>query len=210
MNLRTSAVKLAAIGDIAEVRPGLSTGTRLAHQDGAPWQVVQSRHLVAGQPYEYSDEDRFTIDPGRDVKRYRLRAGDVLFMSRGTRNVASWIGTVPFNSVAPVSFFLLRPRREIEPSYLTWWLNQPLAQRAIDDIRTGAGTPIVQRRPFSELLLPVPDIPAQRRIAALGEAMVRERIILEQLVTATEQLHLLTSEHIARDLVARAESHDDE
>ena len=63
MNNRASAVTLAAIGDIAEVRPGLSTGKRLEHEDGAPWQVIQSRHLVAGKPYRYSDVDRFTIDP---------------------------------------------------------------------------------------------------------------------------------------------------
>lgn len=204
MNNRASAVTLAAIGDIAEVRPGLSTGKRLEHEDGAPWQVIQSRHLVAGKPYRYSDVDRFTIDPGRDAERYRVHAGDVLFMSRGTRNVASWIESVPDGSVAPVSFFVLRPQPEVEPGYLTWWLNQPVAQRAIADIRTGAGTPIVQRKPFTELRLPLPSRAEQHVIAQIGASMAREHAVLEQLVAATERLHFLTSEHIARDLLSRA------
>lgn len=207
---RASAVTLATIGDIAEVRPGLSTGERLEHKDGAPWHVILSRHLVPGQPYRYTDSDRFTIETGRDAERYRVLAGDVLFMSRGTRNVASWIDWVPENSVAPVSFYILRPGPAAEPGYLAWWLNQPVAQRAIADVRTGAGTPIVQRRSFAELQIPLPALPEQRTIAELGEAMTRERLILERLAAATEQLHLLTSEQIARDLLARSGAHDDE
>lgn len=210
MNERASAVTLAAIGDIAEVRPGLSTGERLEHKDGATWQVILSRHLVPGQPYRFTDADRFTIDPERDAARYRVHSGDVLFMSRGTRNVAAWIESIPEESVAPVSFYVLRPGPDVEPGYLTWWLNQPVAQRAIADIRTGAGTPIVQRKSFAELQLPLPTLAEQRVIAELGEAMTRERIVLEQLATATERLHQLTSDHIARDLLARVEPHDDE
>ncbi|MBK6304427.1 MAG: restriction endonuclease subunit S [Gemmatimonadetes bacterium] len=210
MNDRASAVTLAAIGDIAEVRPGLSTGERLEHKDGATWQVILSRHLVPGQPYRFTDADRFTIDPERDAARYRVHVGDVLFMSRGTRNVASWIKSIPEDSVAPVSFYILRPGPAVEPGYLTWWLNQPVAQRTIADIRTGAGTPIVQRKSFAELQLPLPTLAEQRIIAQLGQAMTQERVVLEQLAAATERLHLLTSDHIARDLLARVEPHDDE
>jgi len=210
VNDRASAVTLAAIGDIAEVRPGLSTGERLEHKDGATWQVILSRHLVPGQPYRFTDADRFTIDPERDAARYRVHVGDVLFMSRGTRNVASWIKSIPEDSVAPVSFYILRPGPAVEPGYLTWWLNQPVAQRTIADIRTGAGTPIVQRKSFAELQLPLPTLAEQRIIAQLGQAMTQERVVLEQLAAATERLHLLTSDHIARDLLARVEPHDDE
>jgi len=210
VNDRASAVTLAAIGDIAEVRPGLSTGERLEHKDGATWQVILSRHLVPGQPYRFTDADRFTIDPERDAARYRVHVGDVLFMSRGTRNVASWIKSIPEDSVAPVSFYILRPGPAVEPGYLTWWLNQPVAQRTIADICTGAGTPIVQRKSFAELQLPLPTLAEQRIIAQLGQAMTQERVVLEQLAAATERLHLLTSDHIARDLLARVEPHDDE
>ena len=195
---------------IAEVRPGLSTGERLEHKDGATWQVILSRHLVPGQPYRFTDADRFTIDPERDAARYRVHVGDVLFMSRGTRNVASWIKSIPEDSVAPVSFYILRPGPAVEPGYLTWWLNQPVAQRTIADIRTGAGTPIVQRKSFAELQLPLPTLAEQRIIAQLGQAMTQERVVLDQLAAATERLHLLTSDHIARDLLARVEPHDDE
>ncbi len=203
MNDRASAVTLAAIGDIAEVRPGLSTGERLEHKDGATWQVILSRHLVPGQPYRFTDADRFTIDPERDAARYRVHVGDVLFMSRGTRNVASWIKSIPEDSVAPVSLYPASrtSRRTGLPDVVA---QSPVAQRTIADIRTGAGTPIVQRKSFAELQLPLP-LAEQRIIAQLGQAMTQERVVLEQLAAATERLHLLTSDHIARDLLARVE-----
>jgi hypothetical protein len=202
--------RLHRLGEVAAVLPGLSTGGRLEHDPSGTHQVVLSRHLVAGLPYRYEPADEFRIHPGRDAAKYQIRPGDVLFMSRGTRNVAAWIESVPNPSVAPVSFYVIRPSLLVDPGYLAWFLNQRGAQRAIADIRTGAGTPIVQRAPFTELLVPVPDLKAQRTIAAIGSAMVHEGLTLERLAVATARLHDLTSEQIARDLLARAETNDAE
>lgn len=198
-------MQLAAIGDIAEVRPGLSTGGRLQHDSAGTHQVVMSRHLALGQPYRFSSGDEFRIIPGRDARKYEVRAGDVLFMSRGMRNVASWLELVPDPSIAPVSFYILRPSEAVDSGYLAWFLNQPSAQRAIADIRTGAGTPIVQRAPFTMLRLPLPDLETQRIIAGIGSAMAHERLLLEQFAAATGRLHDMTNERIAHELLARAE-----
>jgi hypothetical protein len=204
------AIHSAALADIAEVLPGFSTGTRLEHNESGSHQVVLSRHLVAGMPYRYGDQDAFRISPGRDARRYHLHAGDVLFMSRGTRNVASWIESVPERTIVPVSFFVIRPTPAVHPAYLTWFLNQPTTRRAVDDVRTGAGTPIVQRSALQRLRVPVPDVDVQETIAQLAAAMARERATLERLTAATARLHDLTSEQIARELLARAERNDDE
>ncbi|MBK8245823.1 MAG: restriction endonuclease subunit S [Gemmatimonadetes bacterium] len=205
MNTGTSAVTLSAIGDIAEVRPGLSIEGRMEHVEGGSHQLILSRHLTPGAGYRFTESDRFSFEPGRDADRYRVQPGDVLFMSRGARNVASWLEEVPERSVAPVSFYVLRPGADIDAAYLTWWLNQPAAQRAISDIRTGAGTPLVQRKPFAELRLPLPDRATQRTVACLGAAMVQERTLLERLSASTQRQHDLTNERIARELLARAE-----
>jgi hypothetical protein len=206
----TANTSNVSIADLVEILPGLSTGGPLAHTADGSHQVLLSRHLVPGLPYRYSAAHEFRINPGRDARRYEVRPGDVLIMSRGTRNVASWIESVPDRSVAPVSFYILRPGSAVHPGYLAWFLNQPGAQRAIGDIRTGAGTPIVQRGPFSEMPIPVPDLSVQRVIASLGEAMVRERLILERLTDATTRLHEMTSEQIARNVLAHPETTDGE
>lgn len=203
-------VAVKPIGELAEVLPGLSTGTRLEHTPAGTHQVVQSRHLMAGLPYCYTAADEFRITPGREAGRYEVHAGDILFMSRGSRNVASWIESIPEPTVAPVSFYILRPKAGVNAGYLTWFLNQPGAQRSIGDIRTGAGTPIVQRAPFTQMLVPLPDIETQRTIAGIGAAMAQERETLLRLATTTARLHEATAEHIARSLFERSENHDGE
>ncbi|MEJ7809742.1 MAG: hypothetical protein WKG32_04915 [Gemmatimonadaceae bacterium] len=207
---KIEAVELAAVSDIAQVLPGFSTGKTFAHDPAGTHQVVLSRHLTPGLPYLYRPEDEFRIDPGRAARRYELRPGDVLFMSRGTRNVASWIERVPEPAVAPVSFYILRPTERVSPAYLTWYLNQPTAQRELAQIRTGATTPIVQRAAFAELCVSVPDAAAQQRIGELGEMMARERLLLDRLADAVGRAHAASSDQLARSLLAHAHHGDGE
>ena len=165
---------------------------------------MQSRHLTAGIPYRFRDEDAFLIRPGRNVDRFLLQVGDVLFMSRGTRNVASWLEEIPEASLAATSFYVIRPGSDANPGYLTWHLNQPGMQRRIAEIRTGAGAPIVQRHALRELEIPVPPLELQRQIGELGVLMVREQALLQELVHRTSLLHDLTSEQLAHRLGGRA------
>lgn len=220
--LSNNRVEVRRLGDIAEILPGYSTGKALVHDPDGTHQVVLSRHLTPGLPYSYSAKDAFRIRPSsantrmssepqwRNIARYELQRGDVLFMSRGTRNVATVMENIPVRSVAPVSFFIIRLREpdllslnaSPDPVYVTWYLNAPKAQNEIANIRTGAGTPIVQRSAFSDLEVPIPDIAAQRQIGALGESMVRESILHDALKNALDRGHDAASAAIAHRLFA--------
>jgi hypothetical protein len=220
--LSNTKAEIRRLGDFAEILPGYSTGKALVHDPDGTHQVVLSKHLTPGLPYSYSAADAFRIRPSsvggrmspepqwRNIARYELRRGDVLFMSRGTRNVATVIERVPGLSVAPVSFFIIRLREpdllsgneSPDPAYLTWYLNAPKAQNEIANIRTGAGTPIVQRSAFSDLEVPLPNVAAQRQIGALGESMVRETILHDALRNALDRGHDAASAAIAHRLFA--------
>lgn len=205
---KVEAVRLARLGELAEVLPGFSTGAALEHDPAGTHQVVLSRHLTPGLPYSYRDVDEFRIMPKRDTRRYELRPGDVLFMSRGTRNVASRIVSVPTTTIAPVSFYILRPGPDLNAGYLTWYLNQPVAERELMQIRTGAGTPLVQRAAFVEFAIPLPDAKTQQRLAELGELMANERQLINRLVDAVSQEHAFSSQHLAQTLIARSREAD--
>ncbi len=201
---RTEAVNLRRLGDVAEVLPGFSTGTAVEHDAAGTHQLVQIRHLKAGMPYRYRKEDAFRIDPGRSVERFLLRPGDVLFMSRGTRNVASWLEAIPEATLAATSFYVLRPGPKIDPGYLTWYVNQPGMQRKVAEIRTGAGAPIVQRHALRELEIPIPPLEEQQRIGALGVLIAREQALLLELQRKTDVLRDVASAQISHDLRDRA------
>lgn len=217
--LSNATVEMRRLADVVEVLPGYSTGSALAHEAVGTHQVVMSKHLEPGVPYSYSDEDAFRITPTsastarapvelrlRNISRYEVQPGDVLFMSRGMRNVATRIESVPAQSIAPVSFFILRPqhRERLDATYLMWYLNTSTAQNEISNIRTGALTPIVQRSVFQDLQIPLPDMATQQRIGALGELMARERLLQEQLAQAVVREHSATNSAIAHQLLTTA------
>ena len=120
-------------------------------------------------------------------------------------NAYTWaIATVPAPTIVPVSFYILRPKANVEVKYLAWYLNQGPAQAAIDQIRTGAGTPIVQRAAFERLEMVVPPLEVQRGIADLAELQARERELCAHLVQATDRMQAATGRRIIEVLRRQA------
>jgi hypothetical protein len=189
------------IVDCAEVLPGFSMQRRVEHDINGTHHVILARHLREGQPYVFAASDEVRIVPPRDVHRYLLRPGDVLFMSRGSRNTAATVAAVPKRTIVPLSFYVLRPTNRVDPAYLAWCINQPPVQAAIASIRTGAGTPIVPRKEFGEIRIPLPSLDVQRRIARLGELMAQERQLARRLSEEVERAQRLIGDRLVKSLL---------
>lgn len=197
---RAEAMRVNRLDECAEVLPGFSVRGRIEHHSAGTHQLLLTRQLTEGVPYVYEPAHKLRIVPGRDAAMYEVKPGDVLFMSRGTRNLAWEIREVPAHTLAPVSFYILRPRDSMDPGYLAWYLNQPPAQLAIEQIRTGAGTPIVQRRAFQELEIAVPPHATQQRIAELAALLARERQLVARMAGTVAQAHTAIGRQIIENL----------
>jgi hypothetical protein len=201
MTGRADATRVLALHECAEVLPGFSIAGRLEHDPKGTHQVVITRHLTDGVPYIYNPSHELRIVPRRDTTPYEVHAGDVLFMSRGTQNRAWVVERVPTNpTIAPVSFYILRPGDGLDGGYLAWYVNQAPAQGAIGQLRTGAGTPIVQRDGFQSLKVLVPPLDVQREIAALGVLLARERDLRQRLADVTGRAHAALGANIIETL----------
>jgi hypothetical protein len=200
MKGRADATRVLALQECAEVLPGFSVPGRLQHHPGGTHQVVLTRHLTDGAPYVYDPTHELRIVPRRDTAQYEVHGGDVLFMSRGTHNRAWVVEQVPEPTIAPVSFYVLRPRAGLDGSYLAWYLNQAPAQGAIGQLRTGAGTPLVQREAFQTLKVVLPPLDVQREIATLGVLLARERDLRRNLADATRRAHTALGANIIETL----------
>ena len=177
------------IADCAEILPGHSLQVRAEHEPGGSHQVIMGKHLTNIEVYDYSEKHKLCITPSRSLKKYRVRSGDVLFVSRGIRNHATLLKSVPEKTIASATFYILHPRENIDPGYLAWCLNQAPIQARIAQVRTGAGTPIVQRKIFAEINIPVPSMDKQKQCAALGSLMTQEQHLRQKLVDETIKLH---------------------
>jgi len=119
-----------------------------------------------------------------------VKRGDVLFISRGTRNIAVEIETVPENTITTATFYNLRINSNgVLPAYLAWCINQRPFQMNLDEIRKGSGTPMIPRLAFSQIQIPIPSLDYQRSIIGLARLQSRERDLRQRLLEETVALH---------------------
>ncbi len=194
--------QLTRIADCADVLPGYALKARAKHEPEGTHQVILGKHLAEGLPYRYLPKHELRITTKGSLEKYRVREGDVLLVSRGIRNHASIVESVPDPTVASATFYILRPHNGIDSTFLAWCLNQPPIQARIAQVRTGAGTPIIQRRIFAELTLPVPPLDKQRQLAELGELMMKERTLRQALLDQSNRLHRALGEKILRQMTS--------
>jgi len=197
------SVQMTRIADCAEVLPGYALKVRAEHEPEGTHQVILGKHLSEGRPYRYAPEHELRITPKGPVDKYRVSAGDVLFISRGSRNHAARVESVPDTAVASATFYILHPHDGIDAGYLAWCLNQAPIQAQIGQVRTGAGTPIVQRKVFADITIPVPSLDKQRQLAAMGDLMAQEQQIRQQLMKETSTLHRALGQQILQSLTTR-------
>lgn len=169
------------IRDCADVHPGFSIKTKVVHESKGTHQVIIAKHLTEGTPYNYQPDQELRITPARPTENYLLNPDDILFMSRGARNVATLLLSFPQPAIAPSTFYVIRCKKNIYPSYLAWIINQEPVQIAIGELRTGAGTPMIPRMEFSEILIPLPPLNIQQKIAEMDNLMRKEQNLLQRL-----------------------------
>lgn len=194
--INTNIVQLA---DIASILAGTTIPGRIDALTPGCYHLILPRHASEdGQPIDYQaipydQRSAVTLERQPSTKRH-LQVGDILFMSRGTKNRACVIASLPEGepAVAPIVFHVLRPdQRRVIPTYLAWVINQVSTQECIArDIRTSSvSTPMVPREDFGKLLIPLPDLDRQRSLAELADLMHREQALRQRLASLTDQAH---------------------
>lgn len=118
-----------------------------------------------------------------------LKAGDILFVSKGTRFYAVCIDEPPHPAVCSPHFFHLQvaPQAPLLPAFLAWQINQPPSQRQLQQLAEGSSQLSIRRPVLESLTLCVPSLADQQRIVALADLARQERHALQQLIHNREQ-----------------------
>jgi hypothetical protein len=148
------------------------------------------------------DPDRLTrVQLDGLADRYFVRAGDVVFRSRGERNTASALDErLREPALAVLPLMVLRPKLDVvKPEYLAWAINQPPAQRHFDVAARGTNIRMIPRSSLDDLELDVPDIATQRKIVAVDALAEREReLSLFAAETRRKMMSLILVERASR------------
>jgi restriction endonuclease S subunit len=197
------SIKNVRIEDCADVRPGFSAKSAIENDPKGTLQVITAQHITKGEVYRYNQDHSLVITPPKFYEKYLVTAGDILFMSRGISNHAVLIESVPDPSIAPLSFFIIRPKQNVMPEYLVWYLNQDMMKGKLNEIRSGAGTPMISSKEFRELSIPLPPLSTQKKIAVLWRLQMHEKQLLQQLSNETDRLN----QAIGRSLLLNSNHH---
>lgn len=117
-----------------------------------------------------------------------LKAGDVLFISRGPKLVAAAVIDPPEHTVCSPHFFVLTDiRSDLLPEFLAWQLNQNMAQRYFQKAAMGSAQLSVNKTALESLPLAIPSIEQQQNIVALASCIKKEKELFSLLINNRKQ-----------------------
>jgi hypothetical protein len=133
--------------EIAEIAIGYQHREKVSHVEHGSHRLIQGKDIVRSEELADDSDDQSgwrvltqeldRVTPKGDASRYRIQPGDLLFVSRGTTNIAvplvePFIRPMPFDwdtLIPAYVFYILRPdRQRVLPEYLAWFINQPPSQ----------------------------------------------------------------------------------
>lgn len=183
---------ISTVFDSADLRGGYPFRGSIEESADGDALAVQMKDVDPEHGVAWSDVARTTL-AGRKHPDW-LKAGDVLFVSKGARFYAVCIDEPPSPAVCSPHFFHLKVKSQaaLMPAFLAWQINQPPFQRQLQQAAEGSSQLSIRRPVLESLTLCVPSMADQRRIVALAELAHQERRTLTQLIRNREQqLHVL-------------------
>ena len=170
--------------------------------------------LLAIQLGDFSQDghiapDRLTrVDFDGKPEKFLVGPGDVLFRSRGEKNIAVALDDRFIElAVAVLPIFILRPRTDvIQPEYLAWAINQASSQRYFDRIASTTTIRMLPRSSLEMLEIQVPSLELQRQVTALDTLAECERALTIHAADRRRNLYRLLLESLIRDQTTSDES----
>ena len=176
------------LSDICEIRSGYTARGRLEVAQSGGVLAIQLGDVAPEGRVQVGHLTRLQIDVPPD--RYFVRAGDVLFRSRGEKTTAAAIPQeFPEPALALLPLIVLRPQHgSLMPEYLAWAINQQPAQRHLEASARGTSMRMIPRSAFDDLNIDVPELHAQRLIVETAELAGRERELASEIAERRHQL----------------------
>ena len=189
------------IGEVCTIQTGYTARGRL--------QSATHGGLLAIQLGDFSQDghivpDRLTrVDFDGNTEKFLVGPGDVLFRSRGEKNIAvSLDDRFVEQAVAVLPIYILRPQTDvIQPEYLAWIINQVPSQRYFDRVASTTTIRMMPRSSLESLEIQVPSLELQRKITALDALSEREYALSILAADRRKDLYRILLENRTREQI---------
>lgn len=124
-------------------------------------------------------------------EKHLLRAGDVLFAAKGTRNFAAWYESDNLPAVASTSFFVIRLSKNFQdkilPEFLVWLINHPNSQSFLKGKAIGTSIVSISKSVLEELEISIPNLKTQKTILKITHLRNKEKNLKRQIESLKEK-----------------------
>ena len=120
-----------------------------------------------------------------------LKQGDILFIAKGAKHVASFVDRDLERTTCAPSLFLLHIKPQwldlVDPLFITWQLNQMPLQQYFQRSAEGSMQISIRKPVLAAAPIALPDLQTQRTIAKLYSASLKENELLYKLINNRQQ-----------------------
>ena len=126
--------------------------------------------------------------PEKDLSKYHLAYGDIVFARIGATTGKSYLITDPPPSVFASYLIRVRPKKEIDSTYLSHFFRSKAYWQQIDSQKDTNLKKGVNGSLLKKLIVPVPPLPEQRKIAAVLGTFQKAIAQQERIIQTTTEL----------------------
>jgi len=185
MNTKNTTTKL---GKLADIRSGHSFRSKVQQSpDEWDYYVLQLKDVQKNGHIDLTLATQVNMTKEKTPRT--LQPGDILLRARGGYHYSGLFNADVPNVIAAGQFFVLTPNTDIiDPAYLCWYINQPIAQQYLERNDTGTNIPMINKQTISNLPVKLPSLDTQHKIAQIHQVWLKEKKLTEQLLNNREQM----------------------
>ena len=171
------------------IQSGYINRGKIHPRDDGTCLLLQAKD-VDGDHLSYRTDALVRFSPKLSGKDWFLKPGDILFMSRGSRNFSVLIDKLPDSVLAAACFFIIRiSDSEILPEYLSWYLNQKPVEEYLQRFSgRGVHMPVVRRAVLESIDIPLPPISTQLKVSEINKLLQKEMALYKKLAENRKNL----------------------
>lgn len=158
--------------------------SRLEHDPQGDIAVIQMKDIDDANLLHAEAAIRVVLPKGKT--HHLLRAGDLLFRSRGRSNGATLVAEGIGPAVLAAPMLLIRPH-DVLPAYLCWYINAPATQAQLAALAEGTSVRMISAEALKALDVPLPSQAAQQRIAQAAALAEQEQTLLARIATLRQR-----------------------
>lgn len=164
--------------------------SRLEHDPQGDVAVIQMKDIDDANLLHTEDAIRVALPKSKT--RHLLRAGDLLFRSRGRSNGAALVAKGVGPAVLAAPMLLIRPHNVL-PAYLCWYMNTPATQAQLAALAEGTSVQMISAEALKALEVPLPSLAVQQRIVQASALAEQEQSLLARIAELRQRqtTHLL-------------------